>query len=89
MQREQVKNIFDLWRENGCQLPLRVTRGWSHRYYVTVVRVEPQGEYGEAYGYGNIEHPFDSVAGRYWGTPGHIVKIANAGCGGWSLWRGS
>ena len=80
----RVKNVFDLWRENGCRVPFRVTRGWSSGYWVTVVRVEPVGEYGKVYGFGNVPHD-DCVQKAYWGELGHIVEVKNAGCGGWSL----
>ena len=84
MDRIQVKNVFDLWRENGCQVPFRVTRGWSKGFWVTVVRVHPVGDYGEVYGFGNVVHQ-DPGEVAYWGKPGRIVKVKNAGCGGWSL----
>lgn len=81
---EQVKNIFDLWRENGCKVPFRATRGWSAGYYVTVVAVYPKGRYGKVIGYGN-RHCETWEDFKYWGIRTHPVEVANAGCYGWSM----
>jgi hypothetical protein len=83
-EEREVKNIFDLWRENGCKVPFRAQRGWGGKYWVTVIAVFPSGKYGEAVGYGNVEHG----AGQdrsYWGTKSAPVRIGNAGCYGWSM----
>lgn len=51
------KNIFQIWRDNGEKLPIKVRRcNWSSAFYTVVERIEiGNWPYGKAYGYPTIE----------------------------------
>lgn len=72
------ENIFDIWRSLGKGTPFIVRRnGWKHRSYM-VIRVEPMGRYGEAYGYRLCDgKPENGITNEQ--------PIDCCGCGNWEL----
>jgi hypothetical protein len=71
------KNIFELWKENGEKLPMKVIiDSWNpNEHYALVERIEI-GKW-----------PYGKAHGQYFfhGKPGEIGQIRNAGTYRWIL----
>jgi hypothetical protein len=80
----EMKNIFQIWQENGERLPFKARRAtWAKEHYVIVddikIKSWPYGiAYGKAYTWGEINewHLYD----KDWKTTG---AIPNAGAYKW------
>jgi len=80
-----MPSIFAIWREIQKVLPFVVRRSsWRDAFGLLVVRIEPKGSYGKAYGFSLP--PLDGTRlNDYWGLPGSPKEISCAGCGQWEL----
>jgi len=82
-------NIFSIWNRIGQITPFAVRKTtWSNNeIYVIVQRIEPNGNYGEAFGYvtenGVVNEYFD-----YNDVWRNTKKIPNAGIGRWEYVEG-
>lgn len=90
-------NIFNIYNKIGKRLPFQVKRSvkgkgvtdtkyrYSQEGYTFMVeRIEPKGEYGEAYGYCMVNGVRDDLCLKKY-YPDNKGEIPNAGCGGWVL----
>lgn len=71
------KNIFELWRENGEKLPIKVIiNSWDEtKHYALIEKIEiKKWPYGKAYG-----------QYFFYGRPGEKGEIRNAGTYRWKL----
>jgi hypothetical protein len=82
-------NVFDIWKSIDCKIPFAARRDhWSNKnIYVIIDKIEPNGNYGKAYGYvtenGIINNYFNH--NRKWCT---TREIPNSGVGGWEYVEG-
>ena len=80
-------NIFQIYKENDCQLPFYVRRqNWNKVYKLKVIEVHPKGNYGTAIGYAvpaKDKMGFTIPVNEYWGTETNPKEISCAGCYQW------
>jgi hypothetical protein len=73
---KEVKNIFEIWRDNKEQLPFKVhLNSWSEKHFAVIEKIEiGKWPYGKAFG-----------QYFFYGKPGKRGLIANSGTGRWAL----
>jgi hypothetical protein len=86
---KSARNIFGIWNEINQQVPFAVHKdSWSNKnIYVIVERVEPEGNYGKAFGYvteNGVINEYFNYDPRWRETR----QIPNAGVGRWEYVEG-
>jgi hypothetical protein len=80
------KNIFQIWRETGENVPFAVRRdNWAEHFYTVVEKIEiKKWPYGNAFGYPTINGRYSNhyEYAKEWKTE---RKIPCAGCYQWTL----
>jgi hypothetical protein len=91
---EGLKNVFQIWRDNGKNLPIMVKRfSWGNTAFLVTeinsIVEHPDGRiYGQAYGYyyqnGKKIHRNDSIYPKLY-VNDYLSKLNEAGCYQWIL----
>jgi len=71
-----MKNIFEIWKENGEKLPFKARKiSWCDKHHVLVEKIEIK------------KWPYGKVHGQYffYGKPGEKGAISSAGTYSWKL----